>query len=757
MKVVLQRRTRVALSLVLTCLLHVQVPLQAQKKVASAVTNHPTSKLGEVKVDIRSLQPSRLLETLRSNIFTDVTLDIAGQPHTFRVSISSRVTILNSGQSVYDGPDQSDPNNKIFMLLSEQRSDITITLGDREYLIAPTENVDDKNSAQKSEALPGVTTFGAYSLIDQQELGKWAAENTPASRSAEIAPVICGADMLAEKNNATAKDWIYKTNLTGYIGKRELYLHVYGAINQDRLPAFVNNINNIFTHDERFNDIRLVVIQHTSGETSNQIIDGSDLFLAKKGYHPFSDMGEILNKFRDKVGALPKFKIRINEYHIYLSEDKWDLYSEGEVYANVYGVGYNPGNFSIAQYKAAPLAQYGYAVPLHEFSHNLGAKHTTDVYHDGGSKNSSYHDDLMKSPDEGTSSRGLTLMWHYNDANRNRIHDEVNAVSIKDEILDGTYTPTIHNWDFSEDLLTVSDNTGNTSFLTTAPMDSDPVDRPFEDGVSGDRLNRWKIKVYKIKIPKRSIGSVYYGYTVYNQTYLQIRITEADFDTYLYILDENGNVIAKDDDSGGSLSGPRRTGYELRRSYVSGMFNADKYYYVIVRGFNPSRPDKVAALTSGGESGNFELKIRYSYSEGGWLMPKNSNGRQASELAPLAMTDAPDQSRMLMSRDGSLIDVSDFGINDKSLTPEVAPQLSLNVYPNPVKDGVLHVQQEGLTVNDSYSLFNSEGKVVQEGKLQPSDKNGLSIKLNSSAKGLLVLRIRSIADGSARTAKIVVE
>lgn len=679
---------------------------------------------GDYILSDSNVEASGMKEALRQNLITNFTVNTPVGLKTFSVKLSEKITSsATPNQYYYEGKDIADPQNKLWLQLKDNFYLLSLIMDGKSYTFAQEEKVKKAEFydyfTRKNSVTSRMTekTIQSKIFTKRQENAVWIDEaslNDFSQSNKEMDDKEAGLKCSNIENtgdNQTNKTTVnlISTKYLGLVGKRDVVIHLYNYGDVSSYAWGKVKAEYIYCFSRYpFENMKIDFIEHTAG-SGLFLVNNSNLSLQANGK-------DLLDHFYDLIsnnlikGDYLRPEAAYNSFHQLLIQNPGVQDAAGMAY-NYTGTGRD--KYSWAQGWSSDIE---YAVATHEFSHNLGANHTSNCVYGSWGGWWTWWSDLMVA----ATRYCHHLNYNVNQSNINVMNSTLNDKTVLDEKeADGIFDQLkIRNMDYAEDLVIVENNL-DTEIL----QNYDPIfNKKWFEGqymyplpLPTDRYDNFR--VYKIKFPKRK--------------FYQLKITAGTFDTYLYLLDKNGNLVAKDDDSGGDTL-----------SKISGTFNED-YYYVIVGSFHPA--NKLGPK----KNLKFKLAIRYGYYNEGW-----NTSLTAKSNKNLWKLEGPSPTGVIETGDGNVISIADFGLTNKTIpgkTENVKEQKFI-LHPNPVDNGILNISTPG-SGKYSYSIFDFTGRKIRQDAFEGTDT---AVRTNDLSSGIYMIKILSEETNAFETQKIII-
>lgn len=638
---------------------------------------------GNYDVDPASFNETTLLHELQSNLITHLKITTPKGAIAFDVKISSDVASFNEGIFYFDGTEKGT-NNSVFIQCGKTGFLMSVRQDEKIFYIARKKDVEkssfwefindyiiskthDKAALTEMKFVNSMNS--EFICVDDNEIREYIKTNIAVTTFDSLQHKECAVIERSkdEASHNTLSKVLDANKYPGFIGKKDIRIHMYnyGDVSQYDWGCVKDHIRGSLTQqDPRFQANRIVFAEYYGSTiTSAQL--------------PFNDnAGTFLGNFANKVQEINPTCLNSNDYHISLN--RWNSWNNGS-YA---GLAYTPGNYCIANVWE-PSGWF--KCPSHELGHSLGAQHTQACYYGSYGGYWSWFNDVMVPSSQGWCTG---IGQHFaSQSNLDNIVNNTALTSIVDEVVDVEFPNVDFFPGYSSDLLYIFDNTSTQSIT----WKNAPIQGPWFDG---QIYNSNSIRVYKVKLPAT--------------TYYQFRITEANYDTYLYLLDKNGNLVASDDD-----------GAPNYRSYITGNFNND-WYYIVVGGYFV-------------HTGSFKLLLRNGYWQGGTYFHR-TNGIDMGN--------------------GNVVYDADFGLSTKDISVNMESENQYEIYPNPIDNTNFTITCNN-TDDKEYQIIDLMGKTIQKGNFKTSSAN---VTLdNSVVKGIYMVVIKNTKTNESKTVKIMVK
>ena len=526
---------------------------------------------------------------------------------------------------------------KVGLIVGDKSIDIEIK--DKNLMREKVIRTSTKFDKKKYEKAIGIENKGNYVLIDVDKNNKYELSKY---KDGEFKCDVDNKDMSSIFNKKRSQ--VFPNQ---YVGKRTFYVNIWDPI------AFNSGIFRYMTHifyksilaslqGSGFRDLRIIFTKQNY----------ADVFSLYKDTKDSKNRQDILDKLSMKINSSGNY----DKYKNVNIINSFNLNRNIKDSRTTYGLGWINGNSGIwLDYFMASWANYegytysGKVTYTHEIGHNLGADH-------------------VSGDDEDVMSAGLSkynTIFHRNSSNLSEIRKSLSYLAKEP-------AKTI-------DLGTINRNdvglrrSGSTKNKGRSNHDGLHYNFPASN------------MVYKFKVS----GDGYYAFDTQN----------AEYDTFIYLLDEMGNLIAKDDDGGLCCYWSRIWWQKLYKG---------RTYYAIVSGFSNREGKYYFVIWS--QKGVIKLKS----------MKKGDDGIEEPSL------DLRDNN----SDNG-------YSIKDKG---ESNNKEELNLYPTLVK-GVINIEKGNLIGNSfDIVIYDVKGNVVQSGKKQKWGE----FKVNSDiSDGLYIVKVET--------------
>ncbi|MGC4057135.1 MAG: T9SS type A sorting domain-containing protein [Chitinophagaceae bacterium] len=641
----------------------------------------------------------QLRSKLSGHFSTRLKLRLPEGMREFRVRASTSMKSGEAGTVFYEGTALGNSDERIRLMMYNDGVMVhylDYTSG-RELILAKDAEMEKTGIKQSADQFL-TPDAGGYSWLDRRAYAEHIADAKLNSQT-QLIQTNDVDNVLAKETAASDNITLPSSKSVGWIGKRDVFISLY-------------NYNNSLTELEMFYVMcncaaSLVTYQSGSGNINPQVYMSP--YTVNTTVVPFNtNASRFLDAFKTFIGTKistvvpPPVSQKVsrsygganNEFHL--------LVQKGYTFTGSRSAAEAGGRFSVSNVNdvltdAAPSRALG-------FNFNALSTSTCNSEFPGGPVKDVMYDGSATCPQ---------ALYH-TAANRNYIASRINSVSLLDEV------PVKGTVDFaSVDYITRGVKSYTTDVDTrdallqfTAPSLTKVtrVQGPLFDGqvnqyadiegtVPSMGMNGDRIAVYKVRFHDDGRYVIKTGAATDGTT----------SDTYLYLLDGDGEMIAADDDGGGEYY-----------SAISGDFLGNRWYYVIVGGY----------LNFGLKA---QLLIRY--------------------MGPLMRTD---ESGLDMGN-GNTIYAADFGASGKSKVQPQHPVLAsgelARVFPNPVASGQHVTLYTGTASHKEYAIYNTMGVRVMNGSVEAASAE---ISLQGLASGDYMIRVAD-ADGKSSVQHIIVQ
>ena len=494
---------------------------------------------GELEIDLNKSRGMNYLKEIGKNEYTDLTLYADRRYDIKNLKLDPSIEINGIKAAIYMGK-MGDKN--ISMVVAENFINMEIK---GENLMAKktirTLNRFEKKQGRKYDKKSGIESRGKYLIIDEEKNREYEIANNKGKNLLE-----CKYHNVESENDKSKKGKFKRKHHNvrdagiphfpnEYVGKRSFEIKIWDdniisfwnfAIPNYYLVPFYNSyIETLRRSSDKFKDVKIKITFAPKSEVKS-------FYKSSKKLGPNKLLWDFMDKFsNDRKRVINSFNSKrmigrtVGLAYTNYPEGKPSgmRYKQGGKWKNVYldGLWQEKMMASWANYNS--YGTYGKIAFTHEISHNLGAEHVSD-------KN-----DLMY--------YASYNLYHKSRSNIDTINKSLGFL-------------------LKEPSKTVDLGTININWRLKS--------------VSGSTNLKGTSKHAGIVYPA---GNMVYKFKVSETANYLLDIQNANYDTYLYLLDENGDLIAKDDDGGVSR-------YWSRLPWK--VLQGGKTYYAIISGYKGS-------------------------------------------------------------------------------------------------------------------------------------------------------------------------
>ena len=452
---------------------------------------------GKLSIDLNKARSINYLKEISKSEYTDLTVYADKKYEINNVRLDPSISMKDADYSFYIG---DMGGKKVGLIVGDKSIDIEIK--DKNLMREKVIRTSTKFDKKKYEKAIGIENKGNYVLIDVDKNNKYELSKY---KDGEFKCDVDNKDMSFIFNKKRSQ-----VLPNEYVGKRTFYVNIWDPMQYfmkyyagmgrgfySRLYGFKVSkfYKSIITslQGSGFSDLRIIITKQSDIDVVSLYNDTKDS----------EDRDDILDKLSMKINSSGNY----DKYKNVNIINSFNLNRNIEDSRTTYGLGWSNGDSGIwLDYFMASWANYegytysGKVTYTHEIGHNLGADHV-----------SGDDEDVMSAVLSNS-----TKIFHRDSSNLSKIRKSLSYLAKEP-------AKTI-------DLGTINQNDVGLRRVGSTKNKGRSNHDGLHDNFPASNM------VYKFKVS----GDGDYAFDTQN----------AEYDTFLYLLDENGNLIAKDDDGG---------------------------------------------------------------------------------------------------------------------------------------------------------------------------------------------------------------